>query len=83
MDRITEKINLQPFTLKEAEALLKVKNKAIDRRDHVVNLCEIKFSLSLYTITKAYAENLRNKIRAFKEETGTKKASPADAQERF
>lgn len=46
----------------------------IDRRDHVINLCECKFSLDKYTITKAYAEALKRKVTLFKEATKTKKA---------
>lgn len=45
----------------------------IDRNDRVINICEIKFSVDKYTITKAYAENLRNKLSAFRTETGTNK----------
>lgn len=46
----------------------------IDRRDQVVNLCEMKFSIELFTITKSYADQLRRKIAVFRSETGTKKA---------
>lgn len=46
----------------------------IDRRDQVVNLCEVKYSINTYTITKAYADNLRNKIGSFRDETKTRKA---------
>jgi uncharacterized protein len=46
----------------------------IDRRDGVINLCEMKFSTATYTITKAYAAELREKVRLFKEITQTKKA---------
>ena len=46
----------------------------IDRRDQVVNLCEIKYSINPYTITKSYADKLRNKIGTFKGETKTRKA---------
>ncbi len=46
----------------------------IDRRDQVINLCEIKFSIEPYTITKSYAQQLRQKIAVFRVETGTKKA---------
>ena len=45
----------------------------IDRKDRVINICEIKFSEKSYTITKAYAENLKNKLLVFKEETKTNK----------
>lgn len=47
----------------------------IDRRDHVINLCEVKYSMNPYTITKSYSENLRNKIGVFKAETKTRKAT--------
>ena len=46
----------------------------LDRRDRVINLCEIKFSESEFSIQKAYAQNLQNKVAAFKMETKTKKA---------
>jgi uncharacterized protein len=46
----------------------------IDRRDNVVNVCEIKFSINDFSIDKKYAEDLRNKISAFKQETGTRKS---------
>jgi hypothetical protein len=45
----------------------------IDRKDRIINLCEIKFSTTSYLITKAYAESLRQKIQTFKAESGTKK----------
>jgi uncharacterized protein len=46
----------------------------IDRRDQVINLCELKFSINPFTIDKKYAENLGNKISTFKEATQTRKA---------
>lgn len=46
----------------------------IDRRDQVINLCEMKFSAELFVITKSYADQLRNKIALFRAETETKKA---------
>lgn len=46
----------------------------IDRRDHVINLCEIKFSLDVFAIEKNYAEALRHKIVHFTAESKTKKA---------
>ncbi|MDZ4703615.1 MAG: ATP-binding protein [Saprospiraceae bacterium] len=47
----------------------------IDRRDQVVNLCEMKFSIKSFTIDKEYAENLQRKIGLFREVTKTKKAT--------
>jgi hypothetical protein len=46
----------------------------INRKDGIINLLEIKFADKRFVITKTYEDNLRNKIFAFKEETGTKKA---------
>ncbi len=46
----------------------------IDRRDHVINLCEVKFSLTPFTITKAYAAQLQQKTSTFKAETETTKS---------
>ncbi len=46
----------------------------IDRKDQVINLCEMKFSLTPYSITKKYAESLRQKTDQFRQATHTKKA---------
>jgi hypothetical protein len=46
----------------------------IDRRDQVINLCEMKFSINLFVIDAKYAEELRNKIGTFKTETKTRKS---------
>lgn len=46
----------------------------IDRKDQVINLFEIKFSIRSFTIDKKYAAELRNKIGHFRDVTGTNKA---------
>jgi hypothetical protein len=46
----------------------------IDRADQVINLCEMKYSLREFEIDKAYGERLETKVRAFAEETKTRKA---------
>jgi hypothetical protein len=46
----------------------------IKRDDHWINLCEMKFHNSEYTIEKNELENLRNKVALFKKETKTKDA---------
>jgi AAA+ ATPase superfamily predicted ATPase len=46
----------------------------IDRRDDVINLCEIKFSNKMFTITKKYADELMNKVELFRSVSGTKKS---------
>lgn len=44
----------------------------IERRDRVINICEIKHSINEYEIDKEYERTLRDKIEAFRRETGTK-----------
>ena len=46
----------------------------LDRRDHMISLCEIKYSLHEYEIDKSCEMTLRNKIAAFRQETGTTKS---------
>ena len=46
----------------------------IDRRDHTTTLCEMKYSVNVFEIDKDYEIILRNKIDAFRRETGTKKS---------
>ena len=44
----------------------------IERRDRIINLCEIKFSLNEYAIDKDYDLKLRNKIETFRRCTATR-----------
>lgn len=46
----------------------------MERRDRIIHLFEMKFSINEFTITKKYAEELRNKIGAFQKESKTKSA---------
>ncbi len=46
----------------------------IDRRDRVINICEMKFSIHPFTITKDYATALGEKISLFREQTKTNKS---------
>ena len=46
----------------------------IDRNDQVVNICEMKYSLSEFSIDAEYERNLRGKKSAFIETTNTRKA---------
>ena len=46
----------------------------IDRNDQVVNICEMKFSLSEFAITAEYEQRLRNKKAVFINTTNTRKA---------
>lgn len=46
----------------------------IDRNDQVINLCEMKYSLSEYAIDAEYEQKLRNKKAVFIDATNTRKA---------
>ena len=46
----------------------------IERRDGVTNLCEMKYTLHPYEITKPYADHLQQKKAVFIMETGTRNA---------
>ena len=46
----------------------------IVRADQVINLCEMKYSVSDFTITKSVDENIRNKVNDLKTATKTKYA---------
>ena len=41
----------------------------IDRADRVINICEMKFSVDDFVITKSYDKVLRHKLDLFSEET--------------
>jgi uncharacterized protein len=45
----------------------------IDRNDHVINICEIKFYSAEVAFDKADALKYRNRLARFKESTGTRK----------
>ena len=45
----------------------------IDRQDHCINICEMKFSISEFSIDKKYASELENKVTIFREQTQTRK----------
>ena len=46
----------------------------IERADRIINLCEMKFSVGPFVITKNYEEALRNRMSIFKEKTKTTKS---------
>lgn len=45
----------------------------IDRRDDIIDICEMKFSQGEYTITSDYDTKLRNRISTFRSVTSTRK----------
>ena len=46
----------------------------IDRSDRIINICEMKFSEKPYSITKAYANDLRMKMAVFTDATHIRKS---------
>ena len=44
----------------------------ISRADRVINLCEMKFAVGKYQMTKAYADFMRDRIEIFRIKTKTK-----------
>ena len=46
----------------------------IDRSDHTINVCEMKFADAPFVIDKQYAKELSRKLSVFRGETQTKKA---------
>ncbi len=46
----------------------------IERRDGVINVCEMKYAEGSFAISPKYETDLRNKLNAFRLETGTKDA---------
>jgi hypothetical protein len=46
----------------------------IDRRDHVITLCEMKYSIQSFTINKKYSAELHSKVNRFRAETSTRKS---------
>lgn len=46
----------------------------IDRKDDVINLCEMKFSIKPFTIDKNYHSELQDKIETFRTATKTNKS---------
>jgi hypothetical protein len=65
--------NIASWRSKETEPGAQI-DLLIDRNDGVINLCEMKYSVCPYIIDKKYAETLRNKIGAFKQETQSRKS---------
>lgn len=46
----------------------------IDRRDQVINICEMKFSINEFVVDKKYDTVLRNKIDSFRRSTNCRKS---------
>ncbi|MGE9311074.1 AAA family ATPase [Niabella sp. CJ426] len=60
----------QPKTKKETGVQIDL---LLDRKDHCINLCEMKFAAAPFTIDKKYAAELDKKVAVFTEQTQTRK----------
>jgi len=82
INQIRKKLNINPSaivngwryvpTAKSKETGAQV-DLLFDREDDSITICEIKYTTEPFAITKDYAENIKNKIKVFKEKTRTKK----------
>lgn len=64
---------IAPWDYKTADNGAQI-DMVIDRADHVINLCELKFTSSPFKIDKDYDTNLRKKVDCFKTDTQCKKS---------
>lgn len=46
----------------------------LERRDRIINLCEMKYSINEFVIDKGYDIVLRNKLETFRRMTGTRQS---------
>lgn len=65
--------NQAPWCSKESDPAVQI-DLVIDRADRVINLCEMKFSINDFEVTKKYEAELRNKVATFIEETKCRKS---------
>ena len=72
-------IQSQVYSWRAPKDMVAVNNKGaqidllIDRADNCINVCEIKFAMDKYIISKAYEETLRNKLYLFSQNIGKRK----------
>ncbi|GEP94683.1 AAA family ATPase [Chitinophaga cymbidii] len=60
------------YTPKKGEAGAQI-DLLLDRADHSINVCEMKFANGEFTIDKKYANELDSKVKVFQAQTKTKK----------
>ena len=44
----------------------------IERADHIINVCEVKYSESAYLLSKEEDDKIRNRLAVFQNQTGTR-----------
>ncbi len=82
VSQIKKKLGIAAVLTKESQWSYRPKDKSekgtqvdliIDRKDDCINLCEIKFYHTEFTIDQNYAKELQRKIDVFREQTKTTK----------
>ena len=69
----TEQFNWRsPLSKSETETGAQI-DLLIDRMDHCINVCEMKFSRAEFEITSKYAQELQNKLVQFQSHSKTRK----------
>jgi len=80
--QIKKKLGIAAVLTRESQWSYRPKDKSekgaqidliIDRKDDCINLCEIKFYQTEFTIDQSYAQELQRKIDVFREQTKTTK----------
>jgi hypothetical protein len=62
------------FVINAGEGNKRQIDLVIDRRDGVINLCEMKFSIKPFAVDKKYHAELQDKIAVFRTATKTNKS---------
>jgi hypothetical protein len=60
------------YTPKKGEAGAQI-DLLLDRADHSINVCEMKFANGEFTINKKYADELDSKVKVFRAQTKPRK----------
>ena len=69
---IPRHLRLTAVGVVEAEPFVSAFTKVIDRADNTINICEVKYSEDLYSLDKDEFLKIQNRIKAFKDVTGTR-----------
>ena len=69
---ISTEISSWRYTPKDSTEKGAQVDMVISRADRTINLCEMKFAVGQYQITKEYAEKMRNRLELFRTKTKIK-----------
>jgi AAA+ ATPase superfamily predicted ATPase len=74
IDNVYAEISVWRYLAKNKEEQGAQIDLLIDRNDSCINICEIKFSVAPFEISKSYEKELDNKLKVFQSQTRTRKA---------